>query len=45
MHKLHNMIIKKELDLSFPIKVAREVPQLKVEITTNEDAQFQEYLI
>ncbi|XP_042058642.1 uncharacterized protein LOC121803008 isoform X1 [Salvia splendens] len=41
---LHNMIVEDERDLSSPIKVARHAPQPEVEMTTNEDVRFQEYL-
>ena len=41
---LHNMIIEDECDLSSPIEVATQTPQPEVEMTTNEDVRFQEYL-
>ncbi|XP_047977875.1 uncharacterized protein LOC125219839 isoform X1 [Salvia hispanica] len=41
---LHNMIVEDERDLTSPIEIAREAPQPEVEMATNEDARFQEYL-
>ena len=40
----HNTIVEDECDMSSPIKVARQAPQPEVEMTTNEDIRFQEYL-
>ncbi|KAL7610176.1 uncharacterized protein LOC128132901 [Lactuca sativa] len=41
---LHNMIINDEHDLDTPIEIAREVPPIEVELTTDEDSQFQQFL-
>ncbi|XP_042028659.1 uncharacterized protein LOC121775702 [Salvia splendens] len=41
---LHNMIVEDERDFTSPIEVAREAPKPEVEMATNQDARFQEYL-
>lgn len=38
------MIINDEHDLDTPIEIAREVPPIEVELTTDEDSQFQQFL-
>jgi len=40
---MHNMIIEDERDLSVPIEVNRETPQLGVELEENDDTRFQEF--
>ena len=37
------MIIEDERDLSVPIEVNREMPQLGVELEENDDTRFQEF--
>lgn len=41
---LHNMIIDDEHDLDAPIEVVRELPPIEVEMMTNDNDGFQQYL-
>ena len=41
---MHNMIIEEERDVSAPIQDCREAPTPTVEMTQDEDTQFQEFL-
>nr|XP_011458220.1 PREDICTED: putative nuclease HARBI1 [Fragaria vesca subsp. vesca] len=41
---MHNMIIEDERDLSAPIKDFNRAPPLSIELVSNEDTRFQEFL-
>lgn len=41
---MHNMIIEDERDINAPVRDARPAPQATVEMATNENTRFQEFL-